>query len=164
MTLEKLMSEAYAIWRENAPEGRKLFDEILLAYPDKRLEILRERASGYSLDRAYDLAFFDRKLVADSNISRIGDLFMAGMSGVRAELIDQGVFYLERCISSCLIENDNYYISSAQILAAFCHARLGNKKRALVLLDYLDDDVSLPWWHGSYREINKRVVLGELQR
>jgi hypothetical protein len=158
------LAEASETWRQDAAEGKRLFDECLVRYPDDHDEIVRERALCHARDRNPDLAFLDRKTIADRDMPMIGDLFSAGLYGARASAYAEAVVYLERCISESLRFSDEYYRDSARIIAAYCHARLGHGQAALALLDPLDADMSIPWWHDGHGELDKAVVLGLLER
>lgn len=164
MSIDNLLSKAWSTWRVNASEGRRMFQELLNDYPEHKLNILRQRSHGNVLDARYDLAFADRLVIIESGTYQIGDLFMISIYALKADLNIDALIYIEKCISESIEADDHYYLESAQLIAALCHARLGNEATTRAWLDKLEDDESIPWFHGLHREITKEVVLGELFR
>ncbi|MCZ8321101.1 MAG: tetratricopeptide repeat protein [Burkholderiales bacterium] len=164
MTLKEQLTRARAALRDDEFEGRSLFEELLDQYPNARSDLLRERSLGYAEAGAFDKAFADRRDVADADMSGIADLYFAGEYAMQAGSLAQAAPYFERCIARSLSEKSAYYLGSARLLAALCLSRMGDKTKALAMLDEVPADVSVMWLDGFDDEVTKASVLKELRR
>lgn len=164
MKPDEKIRRARTTLRDDQPAGQELFQELLEQYPESQEDIFRERSLGYAEIGKFEMAFADRRAIAESAASHPNDCYFAGEYAMQAGVLQEAASYFERCIGLSIKQMNEYYLNSARLLAALCHCRLGDRMAALKFIQDVPSDTSVMWLEGFPDNINKEVVLNELRR
>jgi tetratricopeptide (TPR) repeat protein len=158
MDFENKLSGLRTLLKSDARAAERGFDELEKLLPQRRIEILRERAFCYAEQDQFARALMERLAALEIDPHSIGDLYFAGEYALQAGDVKRAEAFFKDCIGASLLQNDGYFIDTARLLAAYCLSRHDDRLGAAKLLESVPDDEVVVWLQLPEQEISKASI------
>lgn len=158
MDFENQFRALRALMKSDIRAAESSFEELEKLFPERRIEILRERAFCYAEQDQFARALMDRLAALEIDPHSIGDLYFAGEYALQSGDIERAAAFFKDCIGASLLQCDGYFIDTARLLAAYCLSRLDDRLGAAELLESVPDDEVVVWLQLPEHEINKASI------
>lgn len=91
------------------------------------------------------------------------DFYFIGQYFFEFEDYFPSIDMLTCCIDLGYKNNSTWYRSMAYLLRAYGFAKMGKYNEAVKDIDYIDDDIRVPWLFHPEKEISKAVIISLLK-